>query len=59
MIFGKSGRDGGINRFSLKYEVLDAFSVKGGVMIYQSGEDSYFKSLNENDRFFFEIRYSF
>ena len=59
MIFGKSGRDGGINRFSLKYEVLDACSVKGGVMIYQSGEDSYFKSLNENDRFFFEVRYSF
>jgi len=28
-------------------------------MLYQPGDNAYFKSLNENDRLFFEVRYSF
>ena len=59
MMIGERGGDGGINRVSLEYDVVDAFSVKGGVMIYQSGGNTYFQSLNENDRLFFEARYSF
>ena len=59
MIIGKGGQDGGLNRMSLEYDVMDAFSVTGGVMLYQPGENSYFQSLNENDRIFFEVRYSF
>ena len=59
MMIGKSGQDGGLNRMSLEYDVMDAFSVTGGVMLYQPGENSYFQSLNENDRIFFEVRYSF
>ncbi len=59
MMIGKSGQDGGLNRMSLEYDVMDAFSVTGGVMLYQPGENAYFQSLNENDRIFFETRYSF
>jgi hypothetical protein len=59
MMIGERGGDGGINRASLEYDVVDAFSVKGGVMIYQSGGNTYFQSLNGNDRLFFEARYSF
>jgi len=59
MMIGKSGQDGGLNRMSLEYDVMDAFSVTGGVMLYQPGENAYFQSLNENDRIFFEVRYSF
>lgn len=59
MMIGKSGQDGGLNRMSLEYDVMDAFSVTGGVMLYQPGENTYFQSLNENDRIFFEARYSF
>jgi hypothetical protein len=59
MMIGKRGEDGGLNRASLEYDVMDAFSIKGGVMIYQPGESLYFQSLNENDRLFFEARYSF
>jgi hypothetical protein len=44
---------------SLEYDVMDAFSVTGGVMLYQTGDNVYFRSLNENDRLFFEARYSF
>jgi uncharacterized lipoprotein YajG len=29
------------------------------VMLYQTGDNAYFESLNENDRLFFEARYSF
>ena len=59
MMIGKSGQDGGLNRMSLEYDVMDAFSVTGGVMLYQTGDNAYFRSLNENDRLFFEARYSF
>jgi hypothetical protein len=59
MMIGKSGQDGGLNRMSLEYDVMDAFSVTGGVMLYQTGDNAYFQSLNENDRLFFEARYSF
>ena len=59
MMIGKWGKDGGLNRASLEYDVMDAFSVKGGVMIYQPGDSLYFQSLNDNDRIFFEARYSF
>ena len=59
MMIGKSGQDGGLNRMSLEYDVMDAFSVTGGVMLYQPGENTYFQRLNENDRIFFETRYSF
>ena len=59
MMIGKSGQDGGLNRMSLEYDVMDAFSVTGGMMLYQTGDNAYFESLNENDRLFFEARYSF
>ena len=53
------GQEGGLNRASLEYNIFEAFYLKGGVMIYQPGESQLFKSLNGNDRFFFETRYSF
>jgi hypothetical protein len=59
MMIGKSGQDGGVNRMSLEYDVMDAFSITGGLMLYQTGDNAYFESLNENDRLFFEARYSF
>lgn len=59
MMIGEWGEDGGLNRATLEYDVMDAFSVNGGVMIYQPGNSLYFQSLNDNDRIFFEARYSF
>ena len=58
-MIGKLGNDGGLNRASLEYDVVDAFSVKGGIMIYQPGDILYFQSLNDNDCIFLEARYSF
>ena len=59
MMIGKRGMDGGINRMSVDYDVMDAFSVSGGMMVYQTGDNAYFQSLNDNDRLFFDVRYSF
>ena len=59
MMLGERGQQGGINRVSLEYEIFDSFSLKGGIIIYQPGKSEFFKSLNGNDRFFSEIRYSF
>ena len=59
IMVGEWGDDGGLNRASLEYDVMDDFSLKGGVMIYQSGQSLYFQSLNDNDRIFFEARYYF
>ena len=59
MMIGKHGEEGGINRASLEYDVMDAFSVTGGVMVYQSGGNAFFKYINENDRIYFETKYSF
>ena len=58
-MIGDWGDDGGLNRVSLEYDAMDAFSIKGGVMIYQSGDSLFFQSLNVNDRIFFEARFSF
>ena len=58
-MIGKHGEEGGINRASLEYDVMDAFSVTGGVMVYQSGDNAFFKYINENDRIYFETKYSF
>ncbi len=58
-MIGEWGEDGGLNRVSLEYDAVDAFSVKGGIMIYQPGDILYFQSLNDNDRIFLEARYSF
>ena len=58
-MIGKRGEDGGINRASIEYDIFDAFSLKGGLTVYQTGENYYFQSLNTNDRLFFEMRYSY
>ncbi len=59
MMIGERGDDGGLNRASLEYDLMDDFSVTGGIMIYQPGESLFFQNLNDNDRIFFETRFYF
>jgi len=39
--------------------VTDAISIRGGVVFYQAGDKGKFKNIGDNDRLFFEFRYSF
>lgn len=52
-------RGGGFSRASVEYDVKDALSVTGGVVIYHDGSRTPFSAIGDNDRIFFEIKQSF
>lgn len=58
-IFGFDGSDGGFYRASAKYMPGDGLSITAGVMVYQSGDWLFLKSIARNDRVFAEARYDF
>lgn len=57
--FGINGNDGKFQRFSLAYDITDALEIKGGVLLYQSGDLAVFSDVGDNDRFFLDLKYSF
>ncbi len=57
--FGFRAEDGAFQRASLKYDLYDAVSVTGGVVLYQSGDSFLFQDIGDNDRLFLDIKYSF
>jgi hypothetical protein len=57
--FGVTGDDGALQRFSVEHDVTDAFSIKLGLVTYQSGDKIQFRNIGDNDRLFFEANYSF
>jgi hypothetical protein len=58
-VLGTNGGGGAFQRVSLKYDVMDSFSVTGGVMAYQAGRTPFFAGVEDNDRALAELRYSF
>jgi len=58
-IFDTTGRDGAFQRFSAEYDVTDAISITGGAVFYDSGDLAEFRNVGDNDRLFFEVKYSF
>ena len=59
LLFGKEGEEGKVHRVSLEYDVIDALSVKGGVLVFHPGETDLSQRISDNDRFFLESKYSF
>jgi len=57
--FGGTGQDGAFQRFSAEYDVTDSIEITGGAVLYQSGDLARFRNIGDNDRLFFEIKYSF
>lgn len=57
--FGTTGEDGALQRFSVEYDVTDAFSVRMGVVTYQSGDEAGLRNIGDNDRSFLDAKYSF
>ena len=57
--FGFDFRDGAMERISVKYDVTDNWSATLGLALYQYGRKPLFKNIGENDRLFFEVKYSF
>lgn len=58
-IFGTHGEDGAFERFQLDYDLLDALTLTGGVIFYQSADEGALSQIEDNDRLFFELNYEF
>jgi len=58
-ILGTNSDSGAFYRASMEYEIMDAFSVMLGGIVYQSGDSFLINQIADNDRVFFDIRYSF
>ena len=56
---GWKGDDGAVQRLSLGYDVNDSVSVTGGYVNYTAGDKAEFSHIGKNDRFFFDVKYSF
>jgi hypothetical protein len=59
IIFGSYAQDGSVVRLDARYDLRDALELSGGIVFYQKGDPPPFDTIKDNDRFFFEIKYSF
>lgn len=57
--FGLLGADGGFERLQLEYDLTDAITLTGGVVLYESGDFPGFREIGNNDRILFELEYRF
>ncbi len=57
--FGVKADDGAFERLEVEYDISDALSIRGGVVLYQSGDKGAFKDVGDNDRLFTALEYSF
>ena len=58
-VYGFEAENGSFERFTLEYDLTDAWSVLGGVVFYQSGEVEMDHDIADNDRVFGQVKYSF
>ena len=57
--FGFKADDGAFTRCEAEYDVTDTVSVRGGVVLSQSGDKGRFKDIGANDRLFAVVKYNF
>ena len=53
------GQDGALERLECTYDLTDDWEATLGLVLYQSGDKPAFKDLNECNRLFFKVHYSF
>ena len=59
MVFGPDEADGAFERLSLEYDLSDTVRLRGGTVLYQSGDLPVMRNIGDSDRLFLEIRYNF
>ena len=57
--FGKKLEDGSVVRLSVDYDLLDALSIGGGLLLYQTGDLPPLSAFGRNDRVYLHAKYSF
>jgi hypothetical protein len=58
-IFGPTGDDGGVQRFTAEYDYTDSIQITGGIVFYQSGDLRRTMGIGDNDRVYFNVQYNF
>ncbi len=56
---GGSGNGGGFTRLSTAYDLQDALTLTGGLVLYHSGDNPPFNAIGDTDRLFLDLKYSF
>jgi hypothetical protein len=59
VVFGEQLDEGGYGRFSAGYELAEALKLTGGMVLYDGGPRPPTLGIEDNDRVFAEIKYSF
>jgi hypothetical protein len=59
LVFGDPAPDASAVRLSAAYDLRDALVLQGGIVIYNGGDILAFRSIDPNDRVFFQLKYSF
>jgi len=59
IVLGQQAQDGTVARVSLDYDLRDALTIGGGVLMFEEGELTPFNVFDPNDRIFLNVRYSF
>jgi hypothetical protein len=59
VVFGSYAQDGSVVRLEAHYDLRDALELVGGIVFYQKGDPPPFDIIKNNDRLFFEVKYSF
>lgn len=58
LLKGEGAREGGMQRFTATYDLVDGWSLTGGVVVYHAGEGDMAR-VGDNDRLWLEVRYDF
>ncbi len=58
-VYEGQSQDSCVERLQIDYDVTDDLTITGGVMFYQNGERETFNDIQDNNRVFFEMKYSF
>ncbi len=58
-VFGAHAQNGSVLRFSFDYDLRDALTLGGGLVLYQEDDVPPFNDIGDRDRFFIRLRYSF
>lgn len=57
--FGERAQEGAMTRFQAAYDIQDALVLTAGVIFYDYGSMPPFTTIEDNDRIFAELKYSF
>ena len=57
--FGIKADDGAFERLDAEYDITDAVSIRGGVVLYQAGDKGLFQDVGGNDRLFVILKFNF